>query len=133
MLVPELVASTQPIAAELQKPFTNAPARVPPARTEIMLGGDVDLEAFDKPSQVASYLSGCAQRFLNPSTPSGRPQVLPALKCLYTCLTMVLPAQLEAEIRLQLGNALLDHTKNSQEALIQLQKAHHLAISVNQP
>lgn len=95
-----------------------------------MLGGDVDLEAFDEPTQVASYLSSCAQKFLNPLTASGRPQVLPALKCLYTCLTMVLPAQLEAEIRLQLGNALLDHTKNSQEALNQLQKAHHLAISV---
>ena len=85
-----------------------------------------NFEGHDEPSQMAAYLSECAQKFLQ----AEQVQVLPALRCLYAAAALVLPAQFEAEIRLQLGNVLLDHTQNSQEALNQLQKAHHLALSV---
>ena len=86
-----------------------------------------NFEGHDEPSQIAAYLSDYAQRFLQQQ----QPQVVPALRCLYAAAGLVLPAQFEAEIRLQLGNLLLDHTQNSQEALNQLQKAHHLALSVS--
>lgn len=99
-------------------------ARVP-ARIAPMLRSN--FEGHDEPSQMAAYLSECAQKFLR----AEQVQVLPALRCLYAAAALVLPAQFEAEIRLQLGNVLLDHTQNSQEALNQLQKAHHLALSVS--
>ena len=45
-------------------------------------------------------------------------------------LSMVLAPQIEVEIRLMLGNVLLDHTQNFNDALDQIQKAHQLAESV---
>lgn len=91
-----------------------------------MLQGS-NFEGHDEPSQMAAYLTECAQKYLR----AERAQVVPALKCLYAATALVLPAPFEAEVRLQLGNVLLDHTQNSHEALNQLQKAHHLALSVS--
>jgi hypothetical protein len=80
----------------------------------------------DEPTKLAFYLFNCAKTFLS----SGSIQVLPAIKCLYMALSMVLAPQIEVELRLMLGNVLLDHTMNYNEALDQIQKAHQLAESV---
>ena len=83
----------------------------------------------DKPTRTAFYLYNCAKKFLAPSNGSTA-QVLPALKCLYMAVSMVLAPQIEVELRLVLGNTLLDHTSNFNDALDQIQKAHQLAESV---
>lgn len=80
----------------------------------------------DEPTRMAYYLFNCSKQFLATSPI----QVLPAMKCLYMALSMVLAPQIEVELRLSLGNILLDYTKNYNEALEQIQKAHHLAESV---
>lgn len=41
---------------------------------------------------------------------------------------MVVPAPIEADLRLYLGTVLLDYSENSKEALDQLQKAYHLSL-----
>ena len=81
----------------------------------------------DEPTRMAYYLFNCSTKFLS-SEPT---QVLPAMKCLYMALSMVLAPQIEVELRLALGNILLDYTKNYDEALEQIQKAHQLAESVS--
>lgn len=81
----------------------------------------------DEPTRIAYYLFNCAQKFIS----CGNTQVLPAIKCLYMALSMVLAPQIEVELRLMLGNVLLDHTKNFNDALEQIQKAHQLAENVN--
>lgn len=81
----------------------------------------------DEPTRMAYYLFNCSKKFI-----ATEPiQVLPAMKCLYMALSMVLAPQIEVELRLKLGNLLLDYTKNYNEALEQVQKAHQLAESVN--
>lgn len=80
----------------------------------------------DEPTKLAFYLHNCAKNFLCTESL----QVLPAIKCLYMALSMVLAPQIEVELRLMLGNVLLDHTKNYNDALDQIQKAHQLAESV---
>lgn len=84
---------------------------------------------YDEPTRIAIYLFNCAKKFLSPTSTS--PQVLPAIKCLYMALSMVLAPQFEVEIRLMLGNVLLDQTQNFNEALDQIQKAYQLAESVS--
>ena len=84
---------------------------------------------YDEPTRIAIYLFNCAKKFLSPTSTS--PQVLPAIKCLYMALSMVLAPQFEVEIRLLLGNVLLDQTQNFNEALDQIQKAYQLAESVS--
>jgi len=80
----------------------------------------------DEPTRMAYYLFNCSKAFL-----STEPiQVLPAMKCLYMSFSMVLAPQIEVELRLALGNIFLDYTKNYNEALEQIQKAHQLAESV---
>ena len=81
----------------------------------------------DEPTRMAYYLFNSSKRFLE-TEPI---QVLPAMKCLYMALSMVLAPQIEVELRLMLGNILLDYTKNYNEALEQIQKAHQLAESVS--
>lgn len=83
----------------------------------------------DEPTKTAFYLYNCSKKFLAP-TNGGPPQVLPAMKSLYMALSMVLAPQIEVELRLALGNVLLDHTRNFNDALDQIQKAHQLAESV---
>lgn len=80
----------------------------------------------DEPTKLAFYLFNCAKKFLEAESV----QVLPAMKCLYMALSMVLAPQIEVELRLMLGNILLDHTRNFNDALDQIQKAHQLAESV---
>lgn len=80
----------------------------------------------DEPSKMAYYLFNCSKTFLSTEPV----QVLPAMKCLYMALSMVLAPQIEVELRLTLGNIFLDYTKNFNEALDQIQKAHQLAESV---
>ena len=80
----------------------------------------------DEPTKLAFYLFNCAKKFLSAESV----QVLPAIKCLYMALSMVLAPQIEVEVRLMLGNVLLDHTGNYNDALDQIQKAHQLAESV---
>lgn len=82
----------------------------------------------DEPTRMAYYLFNCAKKFMSAA---GSPQVLPAMKCLYMALSMVLAPQIEVELRLLLGNILLDHTKNFSDALEQIQKAHQLAENVS--
>lgn len=80
----------------------------------------------DEPTRMAYYLFNSSKKFL-----ATEPiQVLPAIKCLYMALSMVLAPQIEVELRLALGNILLDYTKNYNEALEQIQKAHQLAETV---
>ena len=79
---------------------------------------------------MAYYLFNCAKKFLDPSNGNSL-QVLPAMKCLYMALSTVLAPQIEVELRLMLGNVLLDHTNNFNDALEQIQKAHQLAESVS--
>lgn len=81
----------------------------------------------DEPTKIAIYLFNCAKGFLDSPTAI---QVLPAIKCLYMALSMVLAPQIEVELRLLLGNVLLDHTQNFNDALDQIRKAHQLAESV---
>ena len=83
---------------------------------------------YDEPTKIAIHLFNCAKRFLNPH--GGSLQILPAIKCLYMALSMVLAPQIEVELRLLLGNVLLDHTQNFNDALEQIRKAHQLAESV---
>lgn len=95
-----------------------------------MIGGGYDATTsnnLDEPTKLAFYLHNCAKKFLS----SESIQVLPAIKCLYMALSMVLAPQIEVEFRLMLGNVLLDHTRNFNEALEQIQKAHQLAETVN--
>lgn len=82
---------------------------------------------WDEPTKLAFYLFDCSKKFLS----ADKIQVLPAIKCLYMALSMVLAPQIEVELRLALGNVLLDHTRNFNDALDQIQKAHQLAESVN--
>ncbi len=82
---------------------------------------------WDEPTKLAFYLFDCSKKFLS----ADKIQVLPAIKCLYMALSMVLAPQIEVELRLALGNVLLDHTRNFNDALDQIQKAHQLAESVS--
>lgn len=86
----------------------------------------------DEPTRLARHLAACAQTFLGVAHGGEErpPEVLPALKCLFMALSLVLPLQLEAELRLVVGNVLLDYTQNFDDALDQLQKAQQLALSV---
>jgi hypothetical protein len=77
-----------------------------------------------EPVKVAQYLAQCARKFLQ----GEQPHVLPALKCLFASLSIVLPAPIEADLRLFAGTTLLDYTRNGREALEQLQKAYQLAL-----
>lgn len=52
------------------------------------------------------------------------------IQCLYTALSLVLPPSKEAEIRLFLGELLLEHSENLQSAIEQLQKAYLLSLKV---
>ena len=89
--------------------------------------GNGEKSHLDEPTKLAFYLFNCAKKFLS----SESIQVLPAIKCLNMALSMILAPQIEVELRLQLGNVLLDHTSNFNEALEQIQKAHQLAENVN--
>lgn len=83
-------------------------------------------------AKAVDFLLNAANFFADPSIgPNNKPRsIKAALQCMYTALSFVLPPSREADVRMRLGELLLDFTEESQLAVEQLQKAHNLVNSV---
>lgn len=83
--------------------------------------------------KAVDFLLNAAHHFLDRATgtSASRENLRVTIQCLYTALSLVLPPSKEAEIRLFLGELLLEHSENLQTAIEQLQKAYLLSLKVN--